>query len=135
MKKEKIQEHIESRIVKDDALVGYFLAIQPFKFWLFLLIGPFAILSMKCFYVAVTKNNIMLHSLNMFGKFSGSESFKFKEIESVKISKGILQRPIVFKFTNGRRLKLKAQLKGRSNVAKITEPVQQYIEENIKTIR
>jgi hypothetical protein len=135
MKKEVVQTYIESQIASDDELIGYFFAIQPFKLWLFVLIGPFAIFTMKYLYVAVTKNSIVFYPLNIFGKFSGADSFAYKEIESVKISKGILQRPMVFTFASGRVLKLKAQLKGSSNVAKITGPVQQYIEEHIQVIK
>jgi hypothetical protein len=131
MKTEIAQKHIQKNIASDDFLIGFFYAIQPFKWWLFFLIGPLAVLSMKSLFVAVTKNGLTFHRLNMLGKFSGSDSFTYKEIENVKIGKGLLQRPMEFKFINGRKLKIKAQLKGVASVAKITEPVQRHIEANI----
>lgn len=131
MKTEIAQRHIEKNIASDDSLIGFFYAIQPFKWWLFLLIGPLAVLSMKSLFVAVTKNGLTFHRLNMLGKFSDNDSFSYKEIDNVKIGKGLLQRPMEFKFTNGRRLEIKAQLKGVASVAKITDPVQRHIESNI----
>lgn len=131
MKTEIAQNHIQKNLTPDDSLIGFFYAIQPFKWWLFLLIGPLAVLSMKSLFVAVTKNGLTFHRLNMLGRFSGSDSFTYKEIESVEIGKGLLQRPMKFKFTNGRKLNIKAQLKGVASVAKITEPVQRHIESNI----
>lgn len=133
MKTEIAQRHIEKNIASDDSLIGFFYAIQPFKWWLFLLIGPLAVLSMKSLFVAVTKNGLTFHRLNMLGKFSDNDFFSYKEIDNVKIGKGLLQRPMEFKFTNGRRLKIKAQLKGVASVAKITDPVQRHIESNINS--
>lgn len=131
MKTEIAKKHIEKNLASDDSLVGFFYAVQPFKWWLFLLIGPLAVLSMKSLFVAVTKNGLTFHRLNMLGRFSGSDSFAYKEVDGVKIGKGLLQRPMKFKFTNGRTLNIKAQLKGVASVAKITEPVQRHIESNI----
>lgn len=132
MNKDEAQRHIEENLAPGDSLVGFFYAVQPFKIWLFLLIGPFAVLGMRYHFVAVTERGITFHKLSMLGKFSNSDSFTFDEIESVKIGKGILQRPMKFKFTNGRKLHVNAQLKGVEKVAKITEQVQQHIERNIR---
>lgn len=135
MHKEAAQNHIEENLVPGDSLVGFFYALQPFKIWLFFLIGPLAVFSMKYHFVAVTQKGITFHRLNMLGKFSDSDSFEFNEIESVKIGKGLLQRPMQFKFANGRKLALKAQLKGVEKVAKLTDAVQKHIEHNIKTVK
>lgn len=133
MNKEQAQQHIEKNLAAGNSLVGFFMAMQPFKIWLFFLIGPLAVLSMKYYFVAVTKKGLTFYRLNMLGNFSNSDSFDFNEIESVKIGKGMLQRPMKFKFNNGRSLYIKAQLKGVEKVAKITDEVQRYIENNIKT--
>ena len=90
---------------------------------------------MKYHFVAVTQKGITFHRLSMLGKFSDSDSFGYDEIESVKIGKGLLQRPMKFKFANGRKLALNAQLKGVEKVAKLTETVQRHIERNIKTVK
>ncbi len=134
MNKEKAQEQIEKKIDQDDILVGFFYAQQPFKIWLFFLIGPLAVLSMKYYFVCVTKKGIHFHRLNLLGKFANHDFFKFEEIENVKIGKGILQRPMKYQFKNGQSLILKAQLKGLEKVAKLNEATQQHIEKNIKTL-
>lgn len=131
MDKDKAKEHIQKHIEQDDALIGIFYAQQPLKIWLFILIGPFAAFSMKFYFVGVTTKGIHFHRLNLLGKFADHDFFEYDEIENVKISKGILQRPMKFQFKNGRSLKLKAQLKGVEKVAKLNDVTQQHIENNI----
>lgn len=131
MNKEKAQEYIQAHLNENDSLIGFFQAIETPKIWLYFLIGPLAALSMKYYFLAVTEKGIHFHKLSMLGKFAGSDFFKFNEIESVKIGKGLIQRPMMFKFKNSRKLKINAQLKGVEKVAKITENVQQHIERNI----
>lgn len=133
MKKETARQHIEQHIEPGDSLVGFFQAIQPFKLWLFLFIGPLAVLSMKYYFVAVTRKGITFHRLNLMGKFAGQDAFDFSDIESVKIGKGMLQRPMTFRFNNGRKLYLKGQLKGVEKVAKIDPETQRFIEDNVRT--
>lgn len=133
MKKEDARQHIEQHLESGDSLVGFFQAIQPFKLWLFLFIGPLAVLSMKYYFVAVTRKGITFHRLNLLGKFAGQDAFPFSDIESVKIGKGMLQRPMTFRFSNGRKLYLKGQLKGVERVAKIDAETQRFIEDNVRT--
>lgn len=133
MNKEKAQEHIENNLSQDDALIGFFYAQQPPKFWLFFVIGPLAILSMKNHFVGISAKGIYFHQLNLLGKFTGHDFFRYDEIESVRIGKGVLQRPMKFLFKNGRDIMIKAQLKGVDKVAKLNEVTQQYIENNIAT--
>jgi hypothetical protein len=133
MKKEDARKHIQQHLEPGDSLVGFFQAIQPFKLWLFLFIGPLAVLSMKYYFVAVTRQGITFHRLNFMGKFSGQDTFVFSDIESVKIGKGMLQRPLTFRFNNGRKLYLKGQLKGVEKVAKIDAETQRFIEDNVRT--
>lgn len=134
MNKIEAQQHIDKYIEPGDPLVGFFYAQQPFKFWLFFLIGPFAVLSMKHLFIAVTQKGLHIHRLSMMGKFTQGDFFNFSEIENVKIGKGILQRPMTFTFKNGRKIKIKAQLKGVEKVAKLTENTQKCIEANIVQI-
>ncbi len=131
MKKEEAQTHIELHLTEGDSLISFFQAVQPFKIWLFFLIGPLAVFSMKTYFMAVTKKGLYFHRLNLLGKFSGMDFFPFDEIESVAIGKGILQRPMRFQFRNGRKLKVSAQLKGVEKIAKLTAEAQQHIEQNI----
>ena len=134
MKKEEARQHIEQNLEPGDSLVGFFQAIQPFKLWLFLFIGPLAVLSMKHYFVAVTRQGITFYRLSTMGKFAGQDSFAFGDIESVKIGKGLLQRPMTFRFNNGRKLYVKATLKGVEKVAKIDAETQSFIEDNVRTV-
>ncbi|PKO35942.1 MAG: hypothetical protein CVU34_00200 [Betaproteobacteria bacterium HGW-Betaproteobacteria-7] len=133
MKKEDARQHIQQHLEPGDFLVGFFQAIQPFKWWLFLFIGPLAVLSMKYYFVAVTRKGITFHRINLMGKFAGQDTFVFSDIKSVKIGKGMLQRPMTFRFNNGRKLHLKGQLKGVEKVAKIDAETQRFIEDNVRT--
>ena len=131
MNKEQAKKHIEENLNKGDSLVGFFQAVSPPNIWLFLLIGPLFILSMRMYFLAVTDKGISFHKLSLLGKFKEHDFFEFSEIESVKIGKGILQRPMKFVFINKRKIKVKAQLKGVEKIAKLLPNVQQYIESNI----
>ena len=131
MNKEQAQEHIEQTLKENDTLIGFFQAISPPKIWMFFIIGPLAILSMQGYFLAVTEKGLYFYKLSLLGKFKSCDFFEFDEIESVKIGKGILQRPMKFHFKNNRKIKVKAQLKGIEKVAKITPDVQSYIENKI----
>lgn len=131
MNKEQAKEYIEENLNEGDSLIGFFQAISPPKIWLFLLIGPLFFLSMRTYFLAVTEKGISFHKLSLLGKFKEHDFFEFGDIESVKIGKGLLQRPMKFVFKNNRKLKLKAQLKGVEKVAKLLPHVQQHIESNI----
>ncbi|MDP2491564.1 hypothetical protein Q8W38_19625 [Vibrio splendidus] len=135
MNKQDAKEFIEKNLNVDDTLVGFFQAIRPPKFWLFFLIGPLFVLSMRSYFVAVTEKGISFYRLSLLGKFNEHDFFEFSEIENVKIGNGLLQRPMIFTFTNNRKIKVKAQLKGVGKVAKLLPDVQEYIEKNISLIQ
>ncbi|ASW82110.1 hypothetical protein EAY24_23920 [Vibrio anguillarum] len=128
MIKEQAKEYIEEKMNKDDQLIGFFQAVSPPQFWLFLLVGPLFVLSMRTYFLAVTEKGISFHKLSLLGKFKEHDFFEFSEIESVKIGKGLLQRPMKFTFQNNRKITVRAQLKGVGKVAKLLPEVQQYIE-------
>lgn len=132
MKKEEAQQYIEQHLKPGDSLVGFFQAIQPFKIWLFVLIGPLAVFSMKYYFVAVTQQGITFHRLNLLGKFAGQDDFAYDDIEKATIGKGWLQRPMKFFFKNGRKLYVKGQLKGVEKIAKLNEATQRFIEEHVR---
>lgn len=131
MNKQKAKEYIEQNLNDDDTLVGFFQAISPPKIWLLFLIGPLFVLSMRSYFLAVTEKGIFFYKLSLLGKFKEHDFFEFSEIESVKIGKGLLQRPMKFVFKNNRKIKVKAQLKGVEKLAKLLPDVQQYIENKI----
>lgn len=108
------------------------MAQRPFKIWLFFLIGPLAVLSMKSYFVAVTSKGLHFHTLNLLGKFSQHDFFSYNEIDSVKIGNGALQIPMKYTFSNGRKLKIKAQKKGMERVAKIDEKTLEFLKKNVQ---
>lgn len=131
MNKDQAKKYIEENLNEDDVLVGFFQAMRPPTIWLFFLIGPFFVLSMRMYFVAVTQKGISFHKLSMLGQFKEHDFFAFSEIEHVAIGKGLLQRPMNFVFKNNRKIKLKAQLKGVDKVAKLLPEVQSHIEKNV----
>lgn len=135
MNKYQAKEYIDTHLEGDDVLIGFFQAVRPPYLWLALLVGPLFVLSMRIYFLAVTERGIAFHRLSMFGKFKDYDFFEYSEIESVKIGKGMLQRPMEFKFKNDRKLMVKAQLKGVAKVAKLSPEVQRHIEQNISLAR
>ncbi|MDO2950012.1 hypothetical protein M8828_16660 [Aeromonas simiae] len=135
MNKEQAKKYIEENLNDGDSLIGFFQAVSPPNIWLFLLIGPLFILSMRTYFLAVTEKGISFYRLSLLGKFKEHDFFEFGDIESVKIGKGLLQRPMKFTFKNNRKIKVKAQLKGVEKVAKLLPDVQKHIESNIPLVQ
>lgn len=132
MTKGEAQGYILERLSKNDKLIGFFIAQGPFPIWWFLLLGPLGALFLKTYYVAVVNNGINFYRLSLMGKFKDDgDFFTFDEIKSVKIKSGIMQKPMIFTFKNGEKVKIKAQLKGLDRVAKLTEETENFIEKNI----
>jgi hypothetical protein len=132
MDKFKASSHVKENLIENDTLIGVFQAQEPFKIWLFFIIGPLAVLSMRINIIAASDKGMYFHRLNFFGKFTDFDFFTYQEINQVKIGKGWLQRPMVFLFFNGRKLKVKAQLKGVNKIAKLSDKVQRIIEQKIQ---
>ncbi len=131
MNKQQAEKHITENLEAGDQLIGFFFAIKPANFWLIFLLGPFFMLTMRQYYVAVTEQGVSFFKLDILGKFQLHDFFSYSDIESVKIGRGLLQRPMIFTFKTNRKLKLKAQLKGVEKVATLKPEVQTYIEQNI----
>jgi len=135
MTKEEAKIHIEKSLEKDDELIGVFTAQGPFPIWWFILIGPLGAFFFKFYYIGVTQKGISFYRLSLMGKFKDDgDFFKFSEIESLKIKGGFTQRPLIFTLKNGKKVKIKAQIKGLDRVAKLTEKVQKHIENNITVV-
>lgn len=135
MNKEQAKKYIEENLNDGDSLIGFFEAVSPLNIWLFLLIGALSILSWRRYFLAVTEKGISFYRLSLLGKFKEHDFFEFGDIESVKIGKGLLQRPMKFTFKNNRKIKVKAQLKGVEKVAKLLPDVQKHIESNIPLVQ
>ena len=133
MHKDQAREHIEKDITEGDELIGFFQATYFPRFWwlLVVLVTPIAVLTMRIYFVGVSKQGLCFYKLTFMGKFCDADFFKYDEIDSVKVGRGFLQRPMVFRFMNGRKLRLKGQLKGLGKIAKLTPEVSDYIGNNI----
>lgn len=131
MRKKEAEIHIRENLKDGENLIGFFAAMVQFKFWLFFFIGPLAVLSMKHYFIGVTDQGIYFHRLSLLGKFTEVDFFPFEEIKSLSSGKGMLQRPLNFTFENGRKIKLKAQLKGVEKIATLTEDMQNYLNDKI----
>jgi hypothetical protein len=134
MNKETAHQYILSNMEPDDNLVGFFIAQGSFPLLWCFIIGPLAILMLKQYYVAFSEKGVYFIRLNLLGKPSNTDLMLFSEIENVKIGKGMLQRPMLFRFTNGKKLKIKAQIKGVKKVATLKDDVQQHLERNVQTV-
>ena len=132
MKKEQAQEYIEQKLEENDTLIGFFQATKLPSMWWFLLIGVLLFLGLRVYFIGITERGLYFHKLSLFGKFESYDFFNFEEIESVKIGKGLIQRPMKFHFKNERKMKVKAQLKGVERLAKLTPDLQSYIEDKIQ---
>lgn len=128
-----VKSYIEQNLSSKEKLIGFFYAHKSFKLWLYFIIGPLAVLSLKSYFVAVTNNGIHFFQFNLLLKFSKHDFFIYDEIEKVKVGKGVMKIPMQYSFTNGNKLKIKALKKGCSDVMKIEEKELEYIKRNIKS--
>ena len=131
MLKDEVQKNIENHLAESDELIGFFQATYTPSFWWFPLVGPLMFVGVRTYFIGVSKNGIHFHKLNLMGKFQNADFFKYDEITSVKLGGGFMARPMVFRFANGKKLKVKGQLKGLERIAKLTPEVSDYIRNNI----
>ena len=133
MHRDQARERIEKDITEGDELIGFFQATYFPRFWwlLVVLVTPIAFLTIRYYFVAVSKHGLCFYKLTFMGKFRDADFFTYDEIESAMVGGGFLTRPIMFRFINGRKLKLKGQLKGVDKIAKLTPEVSAYIVNNI----
>ena len=133
MHKDEVQKHIEKHLAEGDELIGFFQATYTPSFWWFVLVGPLMFAGIRTYFIGVSKQGLYFYKLTLMGKFREADFFKYDEIESAKVGGGILARPMVFRFANGKKLKVKGQLKGIEKIAKLTPEVSDYIRSNIAT--
>ncbi len=120
-------EIIAPSLTPEEQLVGFFQAsYQPSNWWYFL-IGPLMFFGMRVYYVAVTDLGVHFHKLNFWGKPESHDFFSYAEISSMKVGGGFLQAPLHFVFTNDRKLKLSAQLKGAASIPKFDQPTKDFL--------
>jgi len=131
MHKDEVQKHIVKHLAVGDELIGFFQATYTPSFWWFLLVGPLMFMGVRVYFVGVSKQGLYFYRLTFMGKFRDADFFTYDEIESAKVGEGILARPMVFRFKNGKKLKVKGQLKGVEKVATLTPEVSDYLRSNI----
>lgn len=131
MKKDEVRQRLSSELSDGEQMVGLFQAMTPLNIPLFLILGPLIALTIRQYFVALTDRGIHFQKTNLFGKLTQRDFFPYEEIMSARIGKGIMQVPMKYVFSNGRKLKLNAQRKGVKRVAKIDDEMIQYIRNNV----
>lgn len=133
MDKEKIKSDlIVPNLKPGEELIGYFYAQYFPSRWWALLFGPLWAFGVKTYVVAVTNQGIHLHKLHVSGKPNASTFLPFAEITGLHLGKGIIQAPLQLKLTNGKKIKLKAQLKGVEGVAKLDDATREFLTAHIR---
>jgi hypothetical protein len=128
MDKEQFKnDFILPNLKQGEELIGFFQATYTPSLWWVILIGPLIYMGMRNYYVAVTNLGIHLYKLNFFGKLDTYNFFYYTEISEIKISKGFLQATLKLVFSNGRKLALKAQLKGPESAAKLDDQTVEFL--------
>jgi hypothetical protein len=128
MNKEQIKnDYILPRLKQGEELIGFFQASYTPSMGWFFLIGHLMFFGMRIYYVAVTNQGLHLHKLSFFGKPENYNFFSYAEISKIKLGKGFLQAPLQLVFSNGRKLALKAQLKGVDKVAKLDDRTREFL--------
>lgn len=128
MDKEKIKnDFILPHLKQGEELVGFFQATYMPPMWWIFLIGPLMFFGTRVYYIAVTNQGLHLHKLSFFGKPETYNFFPYAEIPKMKLGKGFLQSPLQLTFTNGRKLTIKAQLKGLEKVAKLDDNTRDFL--------
>jgi hypothetical protein len=128
MDKEKIKnELVLPNLKQGEKLVGYFQAQYLPSHWWLLLIGPLWGLCIRFYVIAVTNQGLHLHKFNLLGKPDIYNFFPSAEITSLYLGGGVMQAPLQLSFANGRKLRLKAQLKGVDKIAKLDDTTREFL--------
>ncbi len=130
MDKEKFKnDFILPRLKKDEELIGFFQATYVPSLWWIFLIGPFAVFGTKIYCVAVTNQGLHLYKLNFFSnsKIDVYNFIPYSEISEIKLGNGFLQAPLKLVLVNGKKLVLKAQLKGIDKLAKLEDKTKEFL--------
>jgi hypothetical protein len=91
--------------------IGAFLARTPVKLLWFFVMGPLAVFTMRQYQIVVTDRRIFFLRLSMLGKPAGVDAFSFGEVRDVSFKKGVMTYKMVFRFHNGRTVRLDSNYK------------------------
>lgn len=119
-------------IVADEKVIGYFIGQVRPKFWLFFVMGPLAALTLKHYYVLVSDKGIHFYRMSAMGKIRSGDFFAYDEISALKVGKGVLQKPLTFRFANRKKLSMGALIKGIEKVAKMDDATLAYMRDRIR---
>ena len=104
---DKVRALVAEACPKGEKHLFTFYAINPPAMWVALLtMGALYALFLKYYWVGVSDKSVYFLRLNLAGKVAQTDVFKFKEIESLKVTNSLLQKVAVFGFANGRKLVL-----------------------------
>jgi len=120
-------ELILPNLKQGEELIGFFTAIYSPAFIWFFLFGPLYYFGNRSYWVAVTDVGLHLHKLTFWGKPDTYEFTSYAEISSLKLGKGLLQAPLKLKFSNGKKLALKAILKGLERAGKLDDQTKEFL--------
>ena len=126
-KKQIKEELIILKMKSGEELVGFFQANWMPSFWWVLLIGPLVFLGARTYYVGITNLGIHFNKITFFGKPAKYNYFTWDKIDNLKLGEGILTIPLKLGFSNGRKIKFNAQLKGVDKVAKLDEKTNKFL--------
>lgn len=115
MKKQQAELLFKQNLVAGDKIEAFFVAQSPIYWPYFLVAGPLAFLAMRMYYIVLSNKGLYFYRPNMLGAYHDFDFFLYKEIESIKYGKGVLTKPLLLLFSNGRKLKIKAPTKGRGD--------------------
>jgi hypothetical protein len=121
---EDIKNLVKSEIKVGEQLVNYFGASTPYKYWLFIFIGPLYFLLVTHYLIAITDHGVHFYRLKMqmFSaklRVANHDFFAWNEIEKVKVGWGLILATVRFRFSNGKKLKLKCQVGGVKHIPKL----------------
>ena len=124
--KEDIRNLVKSEITVGEELVNFFGARTPVKLWLFFFIGPLSVLFVTGYFLAITDRGVHFYRLKkqMFSaklNIANHDFFSWNEIDKVKVGRGLIQATVKFKFSNGKKIKLKCQVGGLKHIPKLDE--------------
>jgi hypothetical protein len=132
----KLNKIISSTLIKDEKIIGHFLARNCVRIIWYFLAGPFAVLGNRNYVIVVTDRAVHFHLRGLVNQLIHTDIFMFDEIESYHIGQStLLIRPeIDFHFKNGNNILLevttKPSIKNTDNY--LSERIISYLKGNIQ---
>ena len=131
MSTERIKkDFILPRLKQGEELIGFFQARYVPFLWFFL-IGPIMLLGIRIYYIAVTNQGLHIHKLSFFSmrKVDVYNFFSYAEISKINLGKALIlpEAPLKLVFSNGRKLKLRALVRGGKKAVKLDDRTRSFL--------